>query len=157
MDWFTVSVRFPASDEAEASAFRDALRGFVRSGKHNIGYACTSLSCDAGKPDPVDAHGKHGVADGHGGGSSFVLQPGQCLDNVGMVDLGPAPIHQPEERPAACACYMGATAQPFAHEPSCPVHPRYADTQLLEFGGEVQDVSIPRLDHAKQDGQGKDA
>lgn len=104
-------------------------------------------------PDPVDAHGKHGMADGAGYVPYADLHKHARVVNVGMADARPATIHQPEERPATCACYVGSGATPYAHEPSCPVHPRYADTQLLEFNGEVQEFHTSLLDGSKCDGK----
>lgn len=127
-----------------------------RVGSDPINSSITRVSVTPCQSNPVDAHGEHGMADG----SSYVpyadLHKHARVVNVGMADTGPAPIRESEERPATCSCYVGAGAQPYAHEPSCAVHPRFADTQLLEFNGTVQDVSIPRLDDAEQDGEAAD-
>ncbi len=90
-----------------------------------VNFASVNVIVDPYQPDPVDPHGEHGMADGVGGGA--VRDDAAAL---GLVPARPTPLHQPEKRPATCSCYMGASAQPYAHEPSCPVHPRYVDTEL---------------------------
>lgn len=108
------------------------------------------------QPDPVDAHGQHGVANGarpiaH---TRYDFSDEHAL--AGLDPVRPAPIHQPEERAPTCSCYMGAAAQPFAHEPSCAVHPRYRDYVLSHYDGSSNGVPEARLDHAEQDGQVED-
>ncbi len=89
------------------------------------GIYSSDISVTPYVPNPVDAHGEHGVADGVSPDYRFSYVTGDRLAALGMDDLGPAPLHQPEKLAPTCACYVGASAQPYAHEPSCPVHPRY--------------------------------
>lgn len=107
-------------------------------------------------PDPVDAHGKHGVADGDAIVSRNVDGSITRMADGRMVTVGGTPLHQPEKRPATCACDIGAGAQPYAHEPSCPVHPRYVDTGLSDADRTAKDVPASHVDNAEPDGKKAD-
>lgn len=104
-------------------------------------------------PNALVNDGKHGVADGDRPSDGELAFVTDGLVKLGVDAARAFALHQSEKRPAACACYMGAGAKPYAHEPSCPVHPRYADTQLLEFNGEVQEFYTSLLDGSKCDGK----
>ncbi len=146
---FTYRFYFESEAPTNLSDMRDALGNGLR----QRGYDFNGAILTADFPNTVDAHGKYGVADGAGYVPYADLHKHARVVNVGMADARPATIHQPEERPATCACYVGSGATPYAHEPSCPVHPRYADTQLLEFNGEVQEFYTSLLDGSKCDGK----
>lgn len=151
---YRLVISVEASNEFEAiasfSPFHDVLSRIHQNGNPSrFGVSPVELL-----PDPVGAYGKHGMADGLRAVSFVDVHAKPRLGNVGMDDAGPAPIHQPEKRPATCACCMGAGAQPYAHEPSCPVHPRYVDTGLSDADGKARDVHASHLDHAEQDGEG---
>lgn len=133
-----------------------ALRGCILCGMGNGWYrdfTSYGLSVTPYQPNPVDAHGEHGMAHGVSFDDSIRSQSIGRMVNVGLDDVGPSPLHQPEKHPAACACCMGAGAQPYAHEPSCPVHPRYVDTGLSDADKPPQDVHTSLLDGSKCNGE----
>lgn len=149
---FTISLSFDATDEAEATAHHSRLREYIRTGS-SFHVVSSRLDRVADVPDPVDAHGKHGVADGDGSQPSDYDSYRNRLVELGMVTPGLVAPHQPEKRPATCACDIGAGAQPYAHEPSCPVHPRYVDTGLSDADRTPKDVPASHMDHAEPDGE----
>lgn len=128
---FVVEVKFEADDFNSASSLCGLLFGHTLHRANFWGERRFSVSVPIVQPDPVDSHGKHGMADGVGGGcvcgepECNTITSGACLAGARPFTVG-----QPKKRPATCSCYMGASAQPYAHEPSCPVHPRYVDTEL---------------------------
>ncbi len=87
------------------------------------GIYSSDISVTPYVPNPVDAHGEHGVVKRTGPLSGYVIRPNINIDELDS--SGSPPLHQPEKLAPTCACYVGASAQPYAHEPSCPVHPRY--------------------------------
>lgn len=120
-------------------------------------FSSAGLSVTAIKPDTVGVHGEHRMVNG----SYYVryadLYKYAGVGTVGMDDAGSASLRKPEERPATCACYVGAGAKPYAHEPSCPVHPRYIDTGLPNADRPAKVIREPLLDNAEQDGEKQDA
>ncbi len=106
------------------------LFGMLTANRSVFMAASDSLSITPLLSDPVDAHGEHGMAD------RLNHEPIRAVLDIArvaglVVDAPrPAPLHQPEECAATCSCYMGAAAQPFAHEPSCALHPRFVHPRL---------------------------
>lgn len=133
------------SDWIESSVGRDPARSGI-----------TSVSVTPMLPDPMDAHGEHGVADGLADGSGYAYSQFERLGRIPVVTVGPTPIHQPKERPTTCTCGMGVGSTADSHFPYCPLHPRYVDTGLSDADRTPQDIHSPRMDDAEQDGQGKD-
>jgi len=127
------------------------LSGWDREWMPSFDYA--DISVTAYEPHALGSDGQHRVADG--GGTLFRFGNGEVrrISDGSLVTLGPTPPSEPEERAATCSCYMGATAQPYAHEPSCPVHPRFVDVALPDANGKTENVPAPLLDGAQQDGK----
>lgn len=104
-------------------------------------------------PDPVDTHGEHEVAHRTTYDAVPVVRSIGGVPNLVLDVVGTTTVCEPEKRPATCACCMGAGAQPYAHEPSCPVHPRYVDTGLSDDDRTCAGIRGPYMDDAKSNGE----